>query len=469
LQQFLRAPQASHVLSTLALAGLVAACTSLPERAAAPPAVTRLPLEQQVVVRDRHGALPPAIESRVLAALKAEGQPDLAERQLQVLAASGATDLYHGNATRLLVDGPATFAAMKGAIVRARTRVLLESYIVDDGAMAQELAALLLSKVAQGVQVAFLYDGLGSFGTDTAYFARLAQAGVAVCKFNPVNPLERPGYWGINHRDHRKVLVVDQDTAFTGGINISRTYSSGSVGHSRSDDEALKEGWRDTHIELRGPVVQAFAASFARLWAAQGCQAALVKAPAPAAPTPGTRVVKVLDSDPADPQNRIYASLLSAIEASQRTVWLTMAYFAPGEEMISALTAAAQRGVDVQLLLPGRSDFKLVLHAGRSYYDRLLAAGVHIHEMDDAVMHAKTAVIDGVFSTVGSSNMDWRSFVANNEINAIVMGREFGQQLEALFKRDLTNSRAIEMAAWGRRDVGERFMEQMGRLAERLL
>lgn len=130
---------------------------------------------------------------------------------------------------------------------------------------------------------------------------------------------------------------------------------------------------------------------------------------------------------------------------------------------------AAQRGVDVRLVLPGRSDFELVLQAGRSYYDRLLPAGVCIHEMDDAVMHAKTAVIDGVVSTVGSSNMDWRSFVANHEINAVVLGRDFALQVEVLFRRDLANSRPTELEAWRQRDLADRFMEQVGRLAERLL
>ncbi|HET7526102.1 MAG TPA: phospholipase D-like domain-containing protein [Burkholderiaceae bacterium] len=447
---------------------LVAACKSLPERG---PAVVDdgTPLEQQLVVRDRSGAVAAGLESKVLAAVKAEGESDLTERHLKALAAAGSADFYQGNAARLLLDGPATFAAMKDAIDRARGRVLLESYIVDNGATANEMAALLARKVAQGVQVALVYDGLGSFGTDTAYFDRLAKAGVAVCKFNPVNPLERPGYWGINHRDHRKVLVVDQEVAFTGGINISRVYSSGSFARQRRDANALDDGWRDTQIELRGPVVQAFAHSFEHTWATQGCQGPLAKPPAPRSATAGKRVVQVLESDPRDPRNRIYASLLASIAASRRSVWLTMAYFAPGDEMIGVLVDAAQRGVDVVLVLPGRSDFALVLQAGRSYYDQLLAAGVRIHEMDDAVMHAKTAVIDGVVSTVGSSNMDWRSFVANDEINAIVLGREFGEQLETVFKRDLAASRPIELAAWRQRDLGDRFMEQLGRMAERLL
>ncbi len=458
----------------LALFALTA-CASLPGRDA-PPAAQNGPVKRQVQVRDRAGAVAPAVEQRVLAAVKAEGNGDLTEHHLRVLAATGDVDLYRGNTTRLLIDGPAAFSAMKAAIERARSRVLLESYIVEDSRMADELSALLARKVAQGTTVALLYDAVGSRGIDAAYFGRLAEAGVAVCKFNPLNPLERPGYWGINHRDHRKVLVVDDEVAFAGGINISRAHSSGSSmstsarsGSGGSDDDQLERGWRDTHIELRGPVVGAFARGFGKVWGSQGCHGSLGVAPAPAHPTPGQRVVKLLESDPRDETNRIYGALLRGIEASQRSVHLTMAYFAPGSEMVTALADAARRGVDVAMVLPGRSDFTLVLHAGRSYYDELLSAGVRIHEMDQAVMHAKTAVIDGVFSTVGSSNMDWRSWVANNEVNVIVLGDDFGKQLEAVFQRDVAQSREVKLPAWRQRGLSSRVMEQIGRLAERLL
>jgi len=424
---------------------------------------------QAVTLRDQHGVVPPVVEERVIASLKAEGDGDLAVHHLKVLAAQGDGDLYRGNAARLLVDGPATFAAMKAAIERARGRVLLESYIVDDGAMADELAALLARKAARGVQVAFMYDALGSFGTGQAYFDRLAAAGVALCKFNPVNPLERLGYWDINHRDHRKVLVVDQDVAFTGGINISRVYASGSLGRGHAPSDPLRDGWRDTQVELRGPVVQAFAHGFERIWESQRCAALPARALPASRPVAGPRVVKVLESDPQDRQNRIYTALLAAIDAAQRRIDLTMAYFAPGTDMIQALAGAARRGVVVTLVLPGRSDFSLVLHAGRAYYDDLLDAGVHIYEMDDAVMHAKTAVVDGVWSTVGSSNMDWRSFVANHEVNAIVIGRDFGEALEAQFRLDLARSRPVDRVAWQQRGWGQRVMEQVGRFTERFL
>ncbi|MCW5659572.1 MAG: cardiolipin synthase B [Burkholderiaceae bacterium] len=444
----------------------------MPDRAALKAEVAApAPVAQQVNVRDRSGTVAPAAKQRVLAAVKAEGGGDLTEHHLSVLASSGDVDLYRGNSTRLLIDGPATFAAMKSAIEQARGRVLLESYIIEDSHLGDQLSALLTRKVAQGVSVALMYDGVGSRG-NAEFFDQLAESGVSVCKFNPVNPLERPGYWGINHRNHRKVLVVDDEVAFTGGINISRAYSVGSSSIGRSgghDDESLQRGWRDTHIELRGPVVPAFARGFAAVWTSQGCPGVLGSAPPATRTAPGQRVVKLLESDPRDPSNRIYTALLQAIEAAQRSVHLTMAYFAPGGDMVAALADAARRGVEVSLVLPGRSDFALVLHAGRSYYEELLSAGVRIHEMDQAVMHAKTAVIDGVFSTVGSSNMDWRSWVANNEINVVVLGRDFGKELEAVFQRDLKHSRAVHIDAWRRRGLAARVMEQIGRLAERLL
>jgi cardiolipin synthase len=469
---------------------LPAACAPMPthERLETPAAVNvaAVPSAKLVTVRDHRGTIGPADEVRTLDRVKAEGGGALLEHHLRVLAATGEVDLYRNNATRLLVDGPATFGAMKAAVAQARQRVLLESYIIEDSRMADELATLLRAKAREGVQIAVMYDAVGSLGADSGYFDALARDGIAVCKFNPINPLERPGYWGINHRNHRKVLVVDNEVAMTGGINISRVYASGSSSAGRSGGSAgsggsapgrdaaagadpLADGWRDTHIELRGPVVPAMAAGFVRVWQSQGCQGVPGSAAPPRQATPGQRVVKVLESDPREPSNRIYSALLSAIGASQRSVHLSMAYFAPGEDMVQALCDAAQRGVEVSLLLPGRSDFMLVLHAGRSYYERLLSAGVSIHEMDDAVMHAKSAVIDSVLSTVGSSNMDWRSFVDNNEINVIVLGDDFGSELERLFARDVKASRPIALTAWRQRNLQQRVLEVVGRMAERFL
>jgi cardiolipin synthase A/B len=423
------------------------------------------------------------VQAGDLARLRAEGKGALMERQLGVLAAAGDVDLYRGNTARLLVDGPQTFAAMKAAIASARHRVLMESYIVEDVGVAAEFAELLIRKAGEGVRVALMYDSVGSLTSDSAFFQRLQAGGVAVCAFNPVNPLQRPGHWELVQRNHRKTLTVDSDVAYTGGINISNVYADGSFGSGGSGgsggrskpgkrDAAAGEeagGWRDTQVELRGPVVTALGTLFRTSWTAQGCAGSLPPAPPPQQATPGQRVVKVVAGDPKLGVNPTYTTLMAAVGSAARSVQLTMGYFAPGPELVQALCDAAARGVDVQLVLPGKSDVQLVLHAARSYYARLLAAGVQIHEWQGSVMHAKTAVVDGVLSSVGSSNLDWRSILLNNEIDVMVLGDDFGQEMEALFAKDAGASKRVDAAAWAQRGMGQRLLESIGRLVEPLL
>jgi cardiolipin synthase len=362
---------------------------------------------------------------------------------------------------------------MRAAIRSATSRVLIESYIFEDDGLAAEIGDLLAAKAGQGVGVAVIYDAVGSFGSSEQFFDGLRRRGVSVCAFNPVNPARRPGYWGINHRDHRKILVVDDRVGYTGGINISKVYSAGSsrIGSAGSGGDAdwRRNGWRDTQIELRGPVAPALARAFEDQWRGQGCKDVLPAAPPPAKANAGNTTVQLLLSDPADAANPIYTSVLKAIDASRRSVHLTMAYFAPGPDMAEALCAAARRDVDVVLVLPSRSDFGLILAAGRSYYEQLLGCGVRIHELQNALLHAKTAVIDGVWSTVGSSNLDWRSFVVNSEVNIVVLGDDFAQSLEQQFDRDVAASQPIDAQAWAQRGLGARLKEQLARIAERLL
>ncbi len=453
-------------LSSLLL--VAAGCSSLP------PKTADIPDEKAgtVNVRGAAGPVSATAERRALQTLVNEGKKDLTIHHLKTLTATGDADLYQGNRTRLLVDGPATFGAMKAAIAQARGRVLLQSYIVEDQGVAAEVAELLLARAAQGVKVAMIFDAVGSITTPDAFFKRLVDGGVSVCAFNPINPTKRPGYWGLTHRDHRKLLVVDEDVAYTGGINISRVYGSSSIGRSGkpTGEGALDDGWRDTQIELRGPVVPVIGQVFETTWREQGCKGDLGQpAPQKAAAEPGTRVVKVIASDPRDKDNRIYSALLAAVDAAQVSVRFTMAYFAPGTDFVTALRKAAERGVAVEMVLPGRSDSTLAFHAGRSYYDDLLSSGVRIYQMEHALMHAKTAVIDGVFSTVGSSNLDWLSFVANSELNVIVLGDDFGGEMNALFERDRAASQPITLEEWRQRGLDDRAMETLSRMLERLL
>jgi cardiolipin synthase len=451
----------------------LAGCGSLPERDAQVQPLTRLATAESVTLQGRDGPVSASAQARALADVRDEGRGALFERHLGVLAAAGEAQLWRGNQAHLLVDGPPTFAAMKAAIAAAKYRLLVEFYIVEAEGVAAEIGELLMGKAAQGVSVALMYDSVGSIGTDAAFFDRLRDGGVAVCAFNPLNPLERPGHWGLTERNHRKMLAADSDVAFTGGINLSDVYAKGSFGSGRlkrrAADDADREGWRDTQVELRGPVVGALTALFRESWQAQGCKGELAPDPAPRVKEPGQRVVKLVAGNPGNGANPTYTALLRAIDASQRSVQLTMAYFAPGPELVQALCDAAQRGVAVALVLPGRSDVALVLHAARSRYAKMLKAGVQIHEMPQTVMHAKTAVIDGVFSTVGSSNLDWRSIVGNHEMDVIVLGDEFGQEMQALFARDVAASQRIDLAQWRQRGLGQRLLEGFARLIEPLL
>jgi cardiolipin synthase len=455
-----------------ALAGCLVGCAAPlpPVRGARAPAEAAAPASREVAARvdvtGPRGRLDTDQRARLVERIGREGGRSPLKRQLAAMADFGDVDLHAGNAARLLIDGPATFDAMFGAIERARTSILLESYIIDDARIAQDLAALLIRKRAEGVPVALIHDAVGSIGTDGAYFDVLRRAGVAVCEFNPLSPLRKRRYQDITQRDHRKILVIDRDIAFTGGINISAVYSSGSFGRRARTPE--HNGWRDTQIEVRGPAAAALDDLVRDTWRSQHCEPALHEpVAAVTARAAGPHAVRIVPSSPDDGQNRIYTMLLTAIDAASRSVYLTMAYFAPGQDMVDALADAARRGVDVQLVLPSVSDFSPVLHAGRSYYQELLDAGVRIHELQDAVLHSKTAVIDGVLSTVGSSNMDWRSFVANNEVNAVVFGEDFGDTMTRMFERDIAASQPITVEAWRRRPLWPRLQERLARLFER--
>jgi cardiolipin synthase len=412
----------------------------------------------------------PPVASAAAAAAAAPQSPDA--RLAAYLDAAGAADigpLTRGNDARLLVDGPATHRAMFEAMAAARDHIHLQSYIVEADEVGERLAELLARKRAQGVKVRLLYDSVGSRGTPPEYFERLRADDVAVCEFNPVNPAKAPRGWQINNRDHRKVLVVDGRVAFTGGINISGVYSAGSFG-SRPQSAPRESGWRDTHVMMRGRIVGEFQRLFLDAWMRQKCGAVVQQASyfprlAPAGPW----TMQLVGNDPELGASRMYAALLDAIGRSRSRVWLTYGYFVPDPESVRVLKDAAGRGVDVRLVLPGVSDFWAPLYAGRSHYDDLLGAGVRIFERHDALVHAKTAVIDGVWSSVGSTNLDWRSFVHNYEADVIVFGGGFAERMELLFERDLDHASEITLAAWRERGVASRLREWLARRWEYML
>lgn len=405
----------------------------------------------------------------IVAELKRKsGDLDILDKQIALEQEIVGTPLMVGNKITLLQDGPTTYKAMFAAIRSAKDHINVESYIIEDDEMGQQFADLLLEQQGQGVQVNLIYDSVGSVRTPRTYFDRLTQGGVHVLEFNPVNPLAVKKPWTLNHRDHRKLLVVDGRTAFLGGINISDVYSSGSSGLSAGPVDPAN-GWRDTDIQIEGPAVGELQKLFMQTWDKQHGKPLAEKDYFPAVAPQGKDIVRAIGSTPDDPYSLIYLTLISAITNAEKQVYITNAYFVPDPQLLKALLDAAGRGVDVKLILPSQTDSPTVFYAGRSHYSQLLAGGVKIYERHGALLHAKTAVVDGVWSCVGSSNLDWRSALDNDEINAVILGREFAQQMQAAYDKDIAASEAIELESWKRRSLLLRLKEVTARVWGRLL
>ena len=222
-------------------------------------------------------------------------------------------------------------------------------------------------------------------------------------------------------------------------------------------------------MQVDGPVVGEFQKLFIATWEKQKGEPLAPRNYLPQLRNKGKEVVRAIGSSPDEPYSLIYATLISAIGSAETSVNLTNAYFVPDPQLLAALKDAAQRGVDVKIILPSYTDFWLVFQAGRSYYEELLSAGVKVYERRDALLHAKTALIDGVWSTVGSTNLDWRSFLHNDEVNAVILGQEFGAQMQAMFEKDLASSNPITLEEWNQRPIGMRVKEWVARLWKRAL
>jgi len=395
------------------------------------------------------GPLPAQKSAAIVAELiRKSGDIDILDKQIALEQAIAGSPLTVGNKVTLLQDGAATYTAMFAAIRSARDHINLESYIIEDEEIGQQFAELLLAGQRRGVQVNVIYDGFGSINTPRAFFDRLREAGINVLEFNPVNPLTARLSWGINHRDHRKLLVVDGRVAFIGGINISSVYSSGSATGRRSKVPEYSADWRDTDLQIEGPVVGELQKLFIATWKKQNGKPLAEKGYFPALQGQGGDIVRAIGSTPDAPYSLIYLTLISAIGNAERQIQLTNAYFVPDPQLLKALIDAAGRGVEVTLILPGRTDSALTFHAGRSHYASLLKAGVGIHERRGALLHSKTALIDSVWSCVGSTNLDWRSFLDNDEINAVILGRDFARQMAAMIAIDLGASETITLERW---------------------
>jgi len=380
------------------------------------------------------------------------GDAGILKRHTAIEEAVAETPLVAGNATRLLIDGRETFSVMFAAMLDAKRSINLEYYIVEDVESGSlRLSDLLIAKRRQGVTVNLLYDSFGSKATPPDFFTRLRDAGVQVVEFNPLNPIT------FNFRDHRKILVVDGEKAIVGGINLSTTYQS--LAGSGGAGGKGPAHWRDTDLEIHGPAVAQLQTLFFEHWEQQKGPPLDRDRYFPAVSPKGQEVLRIVGSTPDKEVPRFYVTLLSAIRNAEKNVWLSTAYFVPTDQEEDDLIAAARRGVDVRLLLPSDSDSKMALAVGRSHYGYLLEAGAKIYEVQNEVLHSKSASVDGVWTAIGSSNFDPRSVVFNDEVDAIVLGSATATAFEGMFQKDMARAKQIDREEWRRRPLGQRLME----------
>ena len=370
--------------------------------------------------------------------------------------------LTTGNRVDVLVDGPQTYAAIEKDLEAARRHIHLETFIFGADDVGRRFASLLARKRREGLEVRILYDSIGSRETPKPFFEELRRDGVEVREFRPANPVETPAIWDIHNRDHRKIIVIDGKAGYTGGINIDSTYSSPSSSRP-GPKRGMEDGWRDTHVRIEGPVIAQLQRLFMDSWNEAGAHTSFDAEGAyfPELRAAGDDLVTIVANDSESDDRSLYATYLAAFRNSSERLWITHAYFAPNDELMDAMVEAAQRDVDVRLVVPAFTDSRIVLEATRGTYTRLLESGVRIYELRDALLHAKSVVVDGVVSIVGSANLDMRSFVHNDEVNAIVIDAEFARRMEEVFERDQRESRLVEPSRWEERSFWQRLKERI--------
>lgn len=344
--------------------------------------------------------------------------------------------LLPGHRVELLIDGTAAYPRMLDAIAAATRSVFLETYTFAGDATGRRFAEALIERAGAGVDVRVLYDAAGSRETPRDFFGEMRAGGVRVVEFHPLS-----GFWRgfrFRRRNHRKLLVVDGRSAILGGINVADAYA---------------RDWRDTNVQIEGPVVADLAGMFLELWGRRE-----TVAPAAAA-VDGARVTATSSQRFRD-RWRMSRQYRHAIRRARERVWIANAYFLPSGAFRRALRGARSRGVDVRVLVPSRVDFAPVLYAAQRLYLGTLRAGIRLFEWPGPMMHAKTAVVDGVWSAVGSYNIDHLSLLHNYELTAVVADAGFGRRMEEMFEADFARSREITPEAWRGRGWRRRLLER---------
>jgi len=421
---------------------------------------------------------PPTDRTKGLKKLPAATERTLAGTATGINLAPGSDDdgwiipppvtLSDGTVIYLYKDGEAWHAAFE-AMKLARFRICLELYIFASDDTGQAVADLLCEKARAGVKVFVIYDSFGSLYSDRTMFDKMRRCGVNVQEFHPMRPWDCQHGWRAFNRDHRKLLLIDDQIAGLGGMNLGADYAGSWIVKSAMAGSHMKESdlWRDNAIGIRGPAARILRESFARTWKYTR-NGGRIRAAELIHDIYHPGEFGVLASVPTI-DSPLKPAIYHLLQNAKKNIRLTMAYFAPDDILINELCKAADRGVKVKLMLPGRGDIKLLVIAARSFYEKLMAHGIEIYERQNVILHAKTIVVDGQICIIGSTNLDYRSIEYNCELSAIIRSEQLGHQIERLFENDVIYAKKIDPEVWHHRPHWDRFGQWLVSRARYLL
>lgn len=403
-------------------------------------------VEHQVFIRQVYGKL---------LAHQAVPPPELAAlyKLAETLSPIGFTA---GNATKLLIDGEQTFAAMLEAIAAAQHYILLQTYIIHDDEVGKQFQQALIAKAEQGVQIYLLYDEIGSNHLPRSYLSTLRQHQINVSAFNTRRG--KGNRFQINFRNHRKILVIDGDIGFVGGLNVGDEYLG--------KDPKLSP-WRDTHMRIEGPAVKLLQAAFLSDW--YWATRAFPTVTWELKPEVGDEMAYILPTGPTDSYSACLLFFTHLINQAQTRLWIASPYFVPDGSILTALKLAAMRGVDVRIILPNHPDHLFVYWCSFSYYTEMEPMGVKLYRYKPGFMHQKVVLIDETIAGVGTVNLDNRSFFLNFEVMSFVTSPRFVEQVERMLLDDLTVSSRVKLSEYTKRSIGFKLMVQVSRLLAPIL
>lgn len=371
----------------------------------------------------------------------------------------GNSPISFDTSTLILTNGVETFDHILEELKKAKHHIHLEYYIVRHDHIGQEIKRILIEKAMQGVKIRFLYDAVGSWQLSKNYINDLKNAGIETVSFGPVRlPFLNNKF---NFRNHRKIIVIDGTIGFVGGMNIGDEYLG------RDKDIGF---WRDTHLLLKGEAVRTLQLIFLQDWYYMTNHSFLTSEYlSPQLDNKSHGGVQLIAGGPDNEFSVIKNIFFSMIASAEKTVWIASPYFIPDEDIFSAIKIAALSGIDVRLLVPNRPDKRIVFHASRSYFPELLEAGVKVYEYERGFMHSKIVIVDNELASIGTSNMDMRSFHLNFEVNAFLFRTKSTQKLVEEYLNDLKFAKQLDLEIFQKRHFGYRLLESTSRLLSPLL